>query len=317
MKILSVRLQNLNSLRGEWLIDFRLPPFSHSTLFAITGPTGAGKTTIMKMLTGYLEPSEGRIRIDEFDIENQSKAAQRQIGYLPENLPVYAEMSVADYLYFAARMRGVVAAEVDAAVRLAIARTDLAAKAFAPIATLSRGYKQRVGVAQAIIHQPKLLILDEPTNGLDPQQTQQMRELIRELAKHATVILSTHIMQEVDALCDRVLILRNGELVVDERLATLRNSNTLLLATDANEAALSQLIKQLPIDRLQAGDSKEGQFSYTLHARGEAALDECAAALAEQLVKAGHRLYGLTPHQRDLESLFRDVNRVTEVAHAA
>ena len=150
-----------------------------------------------------------------------------------------------------------------------------------------------------------------------PGAASKMRELIRELAKHATVILSTHIMQEVDALCDRVLILRNGELVVDERLATLRNSNTLLLATDANEAALSQLIKQLPIDRLQAGDSKEGQFSYTLHARGEAALDECAAALAEQLVKAGHRLYGLTPHQRDLESLFRDVNRVTEVAHAA
>lgn len=289
----------------------------HGEIVGLLGHNGAGKTTIMKMLTGYLEPSEGRIRIDEFDIENQSKAAQRQIGYLPENLPVYAEMSVVDYLYFAARMRGVAAADVDNAVRLAISRTDLAAKAFEPIATLSRGYKQRVGVAQAIIHQPKLLILDEPTNGLDPQQTQQMRELIRELAKHATVILSTHIMQEVDALCDRVLILRNGKLVVDEQLATLRNSNTLLLTTDANEAALSQLIKPLPIDRLQLSDSQDGQFSYTLHARGDAALGQCAAALAEQLVQGGHRLYALTPHQRDLESLFRDVNRVAEVAHAA
>ncbi len=289
----------------------------HGEIVGLLGHNGAGKTTIMKMLTGYLEPSEGRIRIDQFDIENQSKAAQRLIGYLPENLPVYAEMSVVDYLYFAAKMRGVAAADVDDAVRLAISRTDLASKAFNPISTLSRGYKQRVGVAQAIIHQPKLLILDEPTNGLDPQQTQQMRELIRTLSAHATVILSTHIMQEVDALCDRVLILRNGQLVVDEQLATLRNSNTLLLTTDASETALNQLIKALPFDRVLVNEQGEGQSSYTLHAHGNAALDECAAALAEQLISAGHRLYGLTPHQRDLESLFRDVNRAKEVGHAA
>lgn len=289
----------------------------HGEIVGLLGHNGAGKTTIMKMLTGYLEPSEGRITIGEYDIENQSKAAQRLIGYLPENLPIYPEMTVADYLYFAARMRGVAGSEVDNAVRTAIARTDLGSKAFDPIATLSRGYKQRVGVAQAIIHQPKLLILDEPTNGLDPHQTQQMRELILNLANDATVILSTHIMQEVDALCDRALILRNGKLVVDEKLATLRNSNTLLLTTDAAPEALQAVISRLPFDRCDVGESRDGQNHYTLHARGESALPECASALAEQLIGSGHRLFALTPHQRDLESLFREVNRATEVAHAA
>lgn len=288
----------------------------HGEIVGLLGHNGAGKTTIMKMLTGFLEPSEGRISIADHDIENHSKAAQRLIGYLPENLPVYPEMTVADYLYFAARMRGVADNDLDAAVRLAISRTNLEAKTFEQISTLSRGYKQRVGVAQAIIHQPKLLILDEPTNGLDPQQTQQMRELILTLAADATVILSTHIMQEVDALCDRVLILRNGRLVVDEQLATLRNSNTLLLTTDASPEAVALLVARLPIDRCDYHEEKNGQHSYTLHARGETPLPECASALAEQLIGAGHRLFALTPHQRDLESLFREVNR-PEVAHAA
>ena len=289
----------------------------HGEIVGLLGHNGAGKTTIMKMLTGYLEPSEGRIAIADFDIESQSKDAQRLIGYLPENLPVYPEMTVVDYLYFAAHMRGVAEQERDQAVRTAIARTNLADKAFSPISTLSRGYKQRVGVAQAILHQPKLLILDEPTNGLDPQQTEQMRELIRTLAQDATVILSTHIMQEVDALCSRVLILKGGRLAVDEQLATLRNSNTLLLQTDAAPAVLTALIADLAISEVLNSAEGPGSFSYTLHARNEAALPELAAALAEKLVGNGHRLFALTPHQRDLESLFREVNRSGEVAHAA
>lgn len=157
----------------------------------LLGHNGAGKTTVMKMLTGFLEPSSGSIQIDGVDLATQRRAVQARIGYLPENCPLYPEMAVVDYLEHQATLRGLVGAQRDHAVRSAIERTGLTGKATDAIATLSRGYRQRVGVAQAILHQPAILVLDEPTNGLDPSQIQHMRSLIRELAQHATVLLST------------------------------------------------------------------------------------------------------------------------------
>ena len=229
-----IRVQDLTRSYGDLKavdsVSFEIGP---GEIVGLLGHNGAGKTTIMKMLTGYLEPSAGAVEIDGLDLAAERQAVQARIGYLPENDPLYPEMTVIDYLDYAASLHGVAAAHRPRRLREAIERTELGAKATDPIATLSRGYRQRVGVAQAILHHPKVLILDEPTNGLDPTQVQHMRGLIRTLAEQATVILSTHILQEVQAVCDRVLILRHGELALDAGMAELRAGKRLLVAVDA------------------------------------------------------------------------------------
>src|SRR5690606_25587255 len=191
-------------------------------IVGLLGHNGAGKTTIMKMLSGFLEPDAGTVRISGIDLAASPKEVQKHLGYLPENLPVYPDMVVADYLDYAADLKGLAGDVKRAEIARAVRETDIGDKFLAPIATLSRGYRQRVGVAQAILGKPRLLILDEPTNGLDPTQTLHMRNLIRRLAEHATVIISTHIMQEVEALCGHVLIVKGGRLVIDEKLDDLK-----------------------------------------------------------------------------------------------
>jgi ABC-2 type transport system ATP-binding protein len=263
----------------------------------------------MKMLTGYLEPSSGTVTVDGVDVEADPIAVQARLGYLPENLPLYPELSVADYLEYAAALRGV---DPAAAVPRAVAATELEEKALEPISTLSRGFKQRVGVAQAILHEPRFLILDEPTNGLDPSQTQHMRQLIQRLAANATVILSTHIMQEVNAICDRALILRGGRLVLDERLADLKSSNTLRLRThDAADlnALLGADVGATAVTRLAPG---------VWQLAGSGPLDELAARVTASLVRAEQPVYEVSLVQRDLESVFRQVNEdAREAQHAA
>ena len=273
-------------------------------IVGLLGHNGAGKTTIMKMLSGYLEPDSGCVRIDGVDMAEHTKRLQRQLGYLPENLPLYGEMTVADYLDYAAELKGLAREEKIAEIRRAIGATELADKLGSPINTLSRGFKQRVGVAQAILGRPRLLILDEPTNGLDPTQTQQMRALIREIAREATVILSTHILQEVEALCNRVLIINAGRMAVDERLDRLRSANSLLLDTSASGAA-SRLQALIGVTRVEVLP-QSGQ--YRLVVKEGADLRILAAAAAQSIVEGGDQLYRLQPEQRDLESLFRQVN---------
>lgn len=218
---------------------------SDGEIVGLLGHNGAGKTTIMKMLSGYLEPSAGRIRIGGQDLADSAREVQSRLGYLPENLPVYPDMAVADYLHYAATLKGLQGSDLRNSVRRVIRDTELGGKLLERIGTLSRGYKQRVGVAQAMLGTPSVLILDEPTNGLDPNQTQHMRDLIQALAQTATVILSTHIMQEVDAICSRVLILRNGQLGLDAQLSELRRSGYLRLKTDLSAARVQELLPQL------------------------------------------------------------------------
>lgn len=268
-------------------------------IVGLLGHNGAGKTSIMKMLTGYLEPSNGSAWVNGIEVEADRLAAQAQIGYLPESLPVYPEMVVADYLAYVAALRGVAARP---AVQRAIAATELESKALEPIATLSRGYKQRVGVAQAILHEPRCLILDEPTNGLDPEQTQHMRTLIRELADTTTVILSTHIMQEVDAICDRALILRAGKLVLDEPLSELRASSALSVRTGADKDLTSGLAG---LDAIAAAQGI-GDGRYRLDCVGD--LDAAAAAVAQWLTSQSQPVFELAPLRRDLETVFREAN---------
>ncbi|MEE9255478.1 MAG: ABC transporter ATP-binding protein [Pseudomonadales bacterium] len=287
-----------------------------SEIVGLLGHNGAGKTTIMKMLTGYLEPSSGRVEIDGVCVEDAPERVQRELGYLPESIPVYPEMSVVDYLEYTAALRGVPSAERADTVRSAIAETDLMEKALDPIATLSRGYQQRVGVAQAILDCPKVLILDEPTNGLDPSQTQHMRVLIKRLAAEATVILSTHIMQEVDAICDRVIILRNGRLVLDEQLDILKASRRLLLTTDASGETLRAALG--PVAGLGESSLLEGRkFALEITSGDPATV---AAATARALTSNDISIFALHPEQRDLESVFREASELdaeVEVADVA
>jgi ABC-2 type transport system ATP-binding protein len=188
--------------------------------------------------------------------------------------------------------------------------TDLAERALEPVATLSRGLRQRVGVAQAILGKPRLLILDEPTNGLDPEQTVQMRRLIQGLARQATVILSTHIMQEVDAICDRVLVLRQGRLALDQRLKTLRRSRTLLLRTDKATEALTSYLRRMPQVAQLKQHADPGELTrYTLSLHDNADMDTAANNVAQCVIKAGAKLYQLQPVVQGLESVFHEVNK--------
>ena len=297
-----IEADRLTRRYGDFLavdeVSFAIEP---GEIVGLLGPNGAGKTTIMKMLTGFLEPSGGRVVVDGTELEGDPRAVQQRLGYLPESLPLYPELLVVDYLAYAADLR-----ELDnprQAVVEAIEATELGDKALEPIGTLSRGFKQRVGVAQAILHKPRFLILDEPTNGLDPGQTQHMRQLVRELARSATVILSTHIMQEVNAICDRALILRNGALVLDERLKDLQRSDVLRLRTDP-EAAVDEL--------LGSGASSLGEGRWRLTMDGDP--DAAARTVAEALVGANAPIYELAPEQRDLETLFREVSEAGEAS---
>ena len=278
-------------------------------IVGLLGHNGAGKTTIMRMLSGYLEPSGGTIHIGGTALADNRLGIQRELGYLPESLPVYQDMMVADYLHYAATLKCVAPEQRYQAVRQAILATDLGKRALDPVSTLSRGLKQRVGVAQAILGKPRLLILDEPTNGLDPQQTDHMRRLIQRLARQATVILSTHIMQEVDAICDRVLVLRHGKLALDNRLDTLRQSRTLLLRTDNSVDSLAAYLRKMPqVEALQQQADGEGRSRYTLTLRETADMDTAANNLARCVIEAGARLYQLRPVVKGLETVFHEVN---------
>ncbi|HWK54388.1 MAG TPA: ABC transporter ATP-binding protein [Hyphomicrobiales bacterium] len=275
----------------------------------LLGHNGAGKTTIMKVISGYLEPDQGRITVDNIDLGASPKLVQQRLGYLPENLPLYPEMPVADYLDYAASLKGLQGELKTAEIRRVVEATTLTEKFLSPIAHLSRGYKQRVGVAQALLGKPHLLILDEPTNGLDPTQTEQMRQLIRDVSKHATVILSTHIMQEVEALCDRVLILKAGRLVVDARLAELQRTHALALVTDLAPDALQSALAQLQLRPTLTPHGSEGPWRhYELTLPESDDRHAFAATVAAAVTQAGGRLGELRGAVRNLETLFREVS---------
>ncbi len=273
----------------------------HGEVVGLLGHNAAGKSTIMKMITGFLEPSSGSITVDGLAIGEDTAAIQRRIGYLPENCPVWPEMNVIEYLQYQARLHGVSEGEVNGAVAGAIRRTGLKQKAAQSIQTLSRGYRQRVGVAQAILHNPDIIILDEPTNGLDPTQIRHMRGLIGELAETATVIISTHILQEVQAVCERVLIMRAGQLAVDSTLAELQTGHTLMLRLDNADAKgyLERLDGVKSVNR--RADAEYCSYALTAPA-------DIAPHVADAVHRHGDKLYAMQPEIRDLETVFAEVN---------
>jgi ABC-2 type transport system ATP-binding protein len=179
------------------------------------GPNGAGKSTTMKMITGFLAPTQGRIRVAGFDVSRQPIEVKRRIGYLPEGAPAYGDMTATAFLEFIARIRGYNRRERRERVAMAIDKANLGSVVHKPIETLSKGFKRRVGLAQAILHDPPILVMDEPTDGLDPNQKHEVRELIREMARDKAILISTHILEEVDAICDRAIIIAHGSLLFD------------------------------------------------------------------------------------------------------
>ena len=273
-------------------------------IIGLLGPNGAGKTTMMKILTGYLQPSGGTAQVDGLDVLTQALEVQQRIGYLPENAPLYPELTVQEYLKMVADLRQIPEAEQPARLSEAIRATGLEDHLTRPIGQLSKGFRQRVGLAQAIMHKPKVLILDEATIGLDPTQIVEVRNLIRSLAGNSTVLLSTHILSEVEAICDRVIILLNGEVRADARLADLEATTDVILvleegALDAS-ADLQALEGVRSVERTPAPDG----LIYRVQTTDSADLRPAIYALARQ---EGWPLKELRRDLRTLETVFSEL----------
>lgn len=220
-----INVLNLNRSYGTFkAVDDVSFEVGKGQIVGLLGPNGAGKTTLMKMLTGYHFPASGSIRIAGLDLLEQTRQAQSLIGYLPESSPVYPDLTVKEYLEFMAGVRGIDPQQRAQAIEKALERTDASAFANRVASHLSKGQKQRVGLAQAILADPAILILDEPTSGLDPHQILEFRQLIQTIGREKTVILSTHIMQEVEAICERVLIMNRGKIVAEGKAADIAKS---------------------------------------------------------------------------------------------
>lgn len=264
------------------------------------GPNGAGKTTTMQMLTGVLAVSAGRISIAGHDIIDAARRARAHIGYLPEQPPLYPDLCVDEYLRYAGRLRGLRGRELGAAVERSKTRCGLEQSGRRLINNLSKGYQQRVGIAQAIIHSPSLIILDEPTVGLDPIQIREIRNLIRELGTDHSVILSTHILPEVQTVCDRVLIINNGELVLDRKLSELTSDNAgswiLVGLNNAPDLSTLQTLNQIKSITPLA----DNRFRI----EHDGSSDNFAAEFAQFAVDRRWGLFELTAERDSLEALF-------------
>ena len=241
-------------------------------IVGLLGPNGAGKTTIIKILTGYLQPDEGKISIAGLDVLTQSQAVQAHIGYLPETAPLYPELSVQNYLKMIADLRLIPEEEQIERISEAVYAVDIEKYLTRPIAHLSKGYRQSVGIAQAMLHKPDLLILDEPTIGLDPTQIVEIRKLIKRLSQHSTVLFSTHILPEVELLCDRAIILMNGQIKANAQLSELATSSNVILVLQEKIDKTYQTLKTLKgVSRVEELQTAKGYPSYRIE--GETALD--------------------------------------------
>lgn len=279
----------------------------HGEIVGLLGHNGAGKTTIMKMLTGYLEPTSGQASINGVDITSDRLRVQKSTGYLPENCPTYPDMKVLDYLDYVASLRGVADDKKVERIIYAIDKTRLRDVAKQQVNTLSRGYRQRLGVAQAILNSPQILILDEPTNGLDPSQIQEMRGLIRELAQNATVVVSTHILQEVQAVCGRVIIINRGKLALDASMGELRTSDRLLVSLDLDAEKTRECLSKIESVNVVESQRVGDRIQHTLKVDSGNAV-EIAPDVTRALVAAGANVYSLQPVIQDLETVFARIS---------
>jgi len=283
-------------------VSFKIAP---GEVIGLLGPNGAGKTTLMKILTGYLEPDAGDVRVHGIDVVTDQVAAQRRIGYLPESAPLYGEMLVQEYLDMMAAMRGVPADKRRARLIEVVRATGLADRVVQPISSLSKGYKQRVGIAQAIVHEPDILILDEPTTGLDPAQIVEIRDLIKKLSAKTTVLLSTHILSEVEATCERVLVIMQGTLRADAKLAELRSSNAAVVAVEASAKDVPDMLGKL--DGVTKVESLGEAGELARYRVTSSASHDLCVQLFDALRTTTWKVGELRPEPKSLERVFRDL----------
>ncbi|MFC5412148.1 gliding motility-associated ABC transporter ATP-binding subunit GldA [Larkinella bovis] len=307
---MSILVKNLTKLyarpgaapqRAVDAISFAVQP---GEIVGFLGPNGAGKSTTMKIATAYLPPTEGTIEVNGFDVRTQSIDVRRSLGYLPEHNPLYLDMYVKEFLHFAGSLHGLGGSVLRQRVAEMIDLVGLELEQRKKIGQLSKGYRQRVGLAQALIHNPPVLILDEPTTGLDPNQLTEIRQVIRTIGREKTVLFSTHIMQEVEALCDRVIIINRGKIVADGQLSTLRETADGTIAVVAEfeqDLADAAVLNTLPgirhVERL-------GENRYRLVADPNSDL---RAAIFRLAADKNLTLVGLKQEESSLEGIFREL----------
>jgi ABC-2 type transport system ATP-binding protein len=279
------------------------------SIVGLVGPNGAGKSTTMKILTGCLVPTLGSAAIGGHDIVDDRLAAQRHLGYLPENAPLYRDMLVQDYLLFMAKLRSIAATDRLKRVGYVVDVCDLESVLTKPIGHLSKGFRQRVGLAQAMVHDPAILILDEPTAGLDPNQILGIRDLIRGLGERKTVVLSTHILSEVEAICSRAIVIVSGRVHADEDLAHIGAINSAIVTfAQAPSDARAKLLALPGVTGVEALANDGGPSRFRVLGDGKAKILEQVGRFASD---ARWTMLELTPERRDLEDIFRKLQTRT------
>ena len=279
------------------------------------GPNGAGKSTTLRVLAGFLGATSGRVRIAGHDIAEAPLAARRSLGYMPESAPLYPEMRVSEYLQFRARLKEVPRSQQKAAISAAMERSGVTHMAGTVIAHLSKGYRQRVALADALVNNPPLLILDEPTAGLDPNQIREVRALVKELGSDRTVLLSTHILSEVEATCERALVIDRGRLVAEgtlEELRARRKTSSLCLRVRDPQKRSESAIARVPgvrLARAEEDPGSAGQRTLWLALENDAPTEAATEALVEALIQAGVGIHALVPEQATLEQVFSELTR--------
>ena len=312
-----IEVQHLTKRYGRFTavddVSFRV---ERGEILGFLGPNGAGKTTTMRILTGYMPATEGKAIVAGFDVFDQPIEAKRRTGYLPETPPLYHDMTVADYLSFVAKIKGVPPGERKERIRSIMVKTRIDDVASKLCSRLSKGYKQRVGLAQALIHNPDVLILDEPTAGLDPKQIIETRQLIKDLAGDHTIILSTHILPEVSQTCQRVVIISKGRVVAvdtpDNLTARLRGSETLYVQIDAGGTdALASLGRVAGVTRVVEADRRSSIVGYEVESEQGR---DIRRDLARTVVTSGWGLLELRPMRMSLEEIFLSLT-TEDLAH--
>lgn len=304
-----IKVQHLGKRFGPFVaVDDLSFQVARGEVLGFLGPNGAGKSTAMRMITGFLAPSQGTAVVCGADVAEDPIAVKRAIGYLPEGAPAYPDMTPASFLDFIAHIRGFHGAEAKRRVALSIERTQLGEVVHQPIDTLSKGFKRRVGLAQALLHDPGVLILDEPTDGLDPNQKHEVRKLIAALAPEKAIVVSTHILEEVEAVCTRALIIARGRILADGKPAELqarsRFHNAVRLSLPrAQEAAAIEALRHLPVAGIETVEDGEGRALLLLPQGGEPIL----TAVAD--IARSHRfdIYGLRVERGRLDDVFRAI----------
>jgi ABC-2 type transport system ATP-binding protein len=276
-------------------------------IIGLLGPNGAGKTTTMRMMTGFLSPDVGSVTVNRISLEKNPIVAQKQIGYLPENNPLYHDMTVSEMLAYVGEIRSLTPALYDDGLAFAIRATDIGDVYNRPVSELSKGYKQRVGMAATLLHRPRVLILDEPTEGLDPNQRTEIRGLVKDLAKNHTVVISTHVMQEVEAVCDRVLIINKGSIVADGSLDELRKqSSRTISVTIEGSRVISELKKSSAIASVEKQSTGTKKTTYHITPNRKKHVQPVISSLAGS---HGWTIWHMAEQQHNMEDVFHELTQ--------